>query len=72
MSRVGHASLGTKVSFSELEPGDLVFYSDTGYKITHEGIYIGNGQIVHAANSKDGIEISSVNIMVKMTARRVI
>lgn len=72
MSRLGHASLGTWVSFDELEPGDIVFYSDTGRKITHEGIYIGNGQIVHASTPSGGIKISSVNIMVKMTARRVI
>ena len=72
MPRVGHSSLGKWVSFSELQPGDIVFYSDTGYEITHEGIYIGNGKIVHASTPSGGIKISPVDIMVKMTARRVI
>ena len=38
---------GTPVSQSQLQPGDLVFYYSP---VSHVGIYIGNGQIVHAAN----------------------
>ena len=48
---------GTKIKKSEIRPGDLIFYG-TGGKIDHVAIYIGNGQIVHAANSRDGIKIS--------------
>lgn len=67
------AGAGHAVSFSNLQPGDLVFYSgDGGASITHVALYIGNGKIIHAMNPKDGIGITSVNIMVKMTARRVI
>ena len=69
--RVGHSSVGTKVSYSELQPGDIIMYGD-GYSVTHEGLYIGNGQIVHASTPKGGIKIASVDIMVKMGARRVI
>ena len=69
--RVGHSSVGTKVSYDELQPGDIIMYGD-GYTITHEGLYIGDGQIVHASTPKGGIKIASVDIMVKMGARRVI
>ena len=51
-------SYGKKISRSELQPGDLIFYASSG-KIDHVAIYIGNGQIVHAANSRDGIKISN-------------
>lgn len=49
---------GTSVSVSNLQPGDLVFYYPG---ITHVGIYIGNNQIVHAANTKTGIVISPLD-----------
>lgn len=49
---------GTKISRSELKPGDLIFYSSSN-RIDHVAIYIGNGQIVHAASTKSGIKISN-------------
>ena len=49
---------GKKITRAELQPGDLIFYASSG-KIDHVAIYIGNGQIVHAANSRDGIKISN-------------
>lgn len=51
-------SHGKKITRAELQPGDLIFYASSG-KIDHVAIYIGNGQIVHAANSRDGIKISN-------------
>lgn len=69
--RVGHSSIGTAVSYNALQPGDIIMYGD-GYTITHEGLYIGNGQVVHASTPRNGIKISSVDMMVKMGARRVI
>jgi len=67
------AKVGKKVSFSELQPGDLVFYSGNGGRsITHVALYIGNGKIVHAQTPRLGIGITTYNIMIKMTARRVI
>jgi uncharacterized protein YgiM (DUF1202 family) len=59
-SSSGQAGYGTSVSASEAKPGDLFFYGRSGVKgIGHVGIYIGNGQIVHASNSRDGIKISN-------------
>lgn len=49
---------GTRISASEARPGDLFFYG-SGSSISHVGIYIGNGQIVHASNARTGIKISS-------------
>jgi cell wall-associated NlpC family hydrolase len=57
-SSAAQPAYGTKISASNAQLGDLFFYG-SGSKITHVGIYIGNGQIVHAANASSGIKISS-------------
>lgn len=51
---------GTSVSMSELQPGDLVFYYSP---VSHVGMYIGNGQLVHAANPSRPVEVVPVNSM---------
>ena len=56
-SSSGQMSYGTPVSSSDLQPGDLVFYYSP---VHHVGMYIGNGNIVHAANPGAGVEISPV------------
>ncbi|CCG05524.1 C40 family peptidase [Blastococcus saxobsidens] len=54
------ASMGTQVSRAEARPGDLVaFYSP----VSHIGIYLGNGQMVHAPTSGDVVKIASVDGM---------
>ncbi len=58
---------GTKVSTSALQPGDLVYYYSP---ISHVGIYIGNGQIVHAANPSTGVQVTGVNSMPLVGATR--
>jgi cell wall-associated NlpC family hydrolase len=48
-------------SLSNLQPGDLLFWSDGGqYQIHHVAIYIGNGQIVQAPNSGSYVMVSSM------------
>lgn len=54
------ANEGKEISFSELQPGDLVFYKKNG-KINHVAIYIGNGQVIHASSPSTGIKISNYN-----------
>lgn len=45
--------IGTAVSFSNLQPGDLVFFSlAKNGVIDHDGIYVGNGQFINASSSK--------------------
>ena len=53
-------SSGPHVSASELQPGDLVFYYQP---ISHVGMYIGGGMIVHAANPSTGVTISGLYSM---------
>lgn len=48
---------GASVSSGSLQPGDLVFYYSP---VSHVGIYIGNGQIVHAANPSTGVAVAPV------------
>ena len=43
---------GVEVSYADAQPGDLICYGG------HVAIYMGNGQIVHASNSRDGIKVS--------------
>lgn len=42
---------GRSVSTSNLEPGDILFFSTSGNGPTHEGIYIGNNQLIHMGTS---------------------
>jgi cell wall-associated NlpC family hydrolase len=53
-------SSGTPVSYEELQPGDLVFYYQP---VSHVALYIGNGQIVHASNPSDPVNVASVDSM---------
>ena len=53
------AGYGTSVSYSNIQPGDLVFYGGSSYSsIYHVAMYIGDGKIVHAESSATGIVIS--------------
>lgn len=63
---------GSYVAKNDLEPGDLVFYGNNSSHASHVGIYIGSGLIIHESNPRDGVKISPVNIMVYITARRLI
>ena len=56
---ISQASVGKRVSYKELLPGDIVVYhySNGG---GHVGIYIGNGKMVHAGTPQTGIEITKI------------
>jgi cell wall-associated NlpC family hydrolase len=51
---------GTRISESELQPGDLVFYYSP---VSHVGMYIGNGLIVNALNPGAGVRVSGLHSM---------
>jgi cell wall-associated NlpC family hydrolase len=50
-------NMGTPVSMGQLQPGDLVFFAGA----SHEGIYIGGGQFIHAPHTGDVVKISSLS-----------
>ncbi|ASW44282.1 NlpC/P60 family protein [Clostridium isatidis] len=62
-SQVG---VGQEVSYGELQPGDLVFT----YGLDHVGIYVGNGQYIHAPYPGESVKVSPITSF--YTARRVI
>jgi peptidoglycan DL-endopeptidase CwlO len=62
------SKVGTPVSRDQLQPGDLVFF----YKpVSHVGIYIGNGKILHASTRKSPVKISDMGRMKFNSARRI-
>jgi peptidoglycan endopeptidase LytE len=53
---------GAHIPLSALQPGDTVFFANTYMPgLSHDGIYIGNGQFVHASDERTGVTISSMN-----------
>lgn len=50
-----YSSAGRSIDYSEIQPGDIICYGKS--KCTHVGMYIGDGQIIHAANSRKGVVI---------------
>jgi len=59
-SSSGQYSVGAHVSRSQLRPGDLVFFYSP---IHHVGIYIGGGNIIHAPNPSERVQIAPVSQM---------
>lgn len=66
------AKVGTAVKSSEMQPGDLIFYTNKSGTVNHVAMYIGNGQIVHAASKRSGIRISTWNYRTPKYIRRVL
>ena len=56
------AEEGADVPIDQLKAGDLVFFrSEKAGRITHVGIYIDNGNFIHASRSKKGVSVSSLS-----------
>lgn len=55
-SRTQYAGL-TRIPVAAIQPGDLIF---SGYPIHHVGMYVGNGQLIHAPRTGDVVKISAV------------
>lgn len=52
---------GIGVSYSEIQPGDVIVWGYNDGQPTHSTLYVGNGQMIHAANSSTGVILSDVN-----------
>ena len=65
-SSYAQSGAGTAVSYAEAQPGDIIYYGG------HVGIYIGNGQIVHASTERTGIKITSATYRSIITVRRIV
>lgn len=67
------SSAGRSIDYSEIQPGDIICYtSNGGRSCTHVGLYIGDGQIIHAANSRKGVIISDADYSTIMGVKNVI
>jgi peptidoglycan DL-endopeptidase CwlO len=63
------STFGTAVSKDQLQPGDLVFFYTP---VSHVGIYVGNGQVLHASTSGEPVKISSMSSFPFHNARRIL
>lgn len=69
---ISQSGMGKKIDSSQMRPGDLIFYANNRGTINHVSMYIGNGQVVHAASRRSGIKISSWNYRRPVAIRNVI
>ena len=65
-SSYAQSGAGKAVSYSEAQPGDIIYYGG------HVGIYIGNGQIVHASTERTGIKITAATYRSIVSVRRIV
>ena len=55
------AQIGKHLSRSEIKRGDMVFFKDKSGKICHVGLYLGNGQFIHAPHTGDVVKVSALS-----------
>jgi len=60
-SASAQALRGTPISSTELQPGDLVFFTTYRRGISHVGIYVGKRKFIHAANHRQDVRIDSID-----------
>ncbi|SCG83592.1 putative protein ydhO [Proteiniborus sp. DW1] len=70
------ANLGVKVDKEDLSVGDLVFFNTSGKGISHVGLYIGDGKMIHSSTGSKKVKIDEINSSYYgkryVTARRII
>lgn len=70
-SSIDQANNGVQVARKDLIPGDLVFFKTSGRRIGHVGIYIGEGNMIHASSGKRKVMITNINESNYYTSRYV-
>lgn len=64
------SKVGYSVKVENAQPGDIISYGYNGI-VSHSAIYIGDGEIIHAATPRDGITTASMYMMPIITIRRI-
>jgi cell wall-associated NlpC family hydrolase len=60
-NEAGQLASGTRVGADDLQPGDVVVFANTYRRgLSHVGIYVGDGQFVHAADERHGVTVSNL------------
>lgn len=70
-SREQHNSIPS-IDRADLKAGDLVFYANDEQEVSHVAIYLGDNQVIHAANPKVGVKLSSIDYRPVYSIGRVI
>lgn len=55
------ATVGQRITKSELQVGDMVFFAHSGTRINHVGMYVGNGKFIHSPSSGKTVEITALD-----------
>lgn len=55
------AKIGESVKIKDILPGDIIFYGASDDKVTHCGIYIGKGKVIHSSSKAGKVIISDMN-----------
>jgi len=60
-NEAGQLASGDRISADDLQPGDVLVFANT-YRagLSHTGIYVGNGEFVHAADERHGVTVSAL------------
>ena len=66
------SSAGRSIAYSEIQPGDIICYTANGKSCTHVGLYIGDGQIIHAATPSQGVVIGNADYCTILGVKNVI
>lgn len=56
------AGMGTAVSYSNLQPGDIITFKTSPSYVSHVGIYIGSGKMVHAPVPGQDVQVANLNV----------
>jgi cell wall-associated NlpC family hydrolase len=60
-NEAGQLASGARVGVDELEPGDVLVFANTYRRgLSHVGIYLGEGQFVHAVDERHGVTVSNL------------